>query len=118
MVNVKVERDGKKEGESIIINSRIREELTADEFDEVYHQRVKELDNLMAQINYYKQEAKKLQDLPEETEEVKKIKELMEKASKILKFESAQKELQRLERRREELERDLKIFNRIKKSLL
>jgi C4-dicarboxylate-specific signal transduction histidine kinase len=113
MVEVKVNRNSSKIGSDILIESNISEKLSQEEFDEVYGQKLQEQSNLDAQINHLKSQLKKLGTMPEETEDVKKIKELMQKASALLKIESVQNELQRLERTKAELDRDLKAFNKI-----
>ena len=114
MIQTEINRAAKKEGEKIVVESKVVEKMDKQDFTNTYMQINSQVHMIEGQIGQLKQQLKGLEDI-EETEEIKKFKDIIDKANKLIEKEKLIKQLQKQEITLAERKKELTDFKRIYK---
>ena len=91
-----MERKPKIVGKKIVIANQVNEEMTFDEFEDMYAQKSNELFKLQESINNGRTQLRALEGI-EETEELKELAAKMRIAEKIVERDKLREQMQQLE---------------------
>lgn len=111
-----MDRKVNQKGELITIKSDVNEEVTPQEFMQVYNQKSQELYQLKDTVNQGRAQLKEL-DQVKETEELKELKEKLILAEKLKRRDEIKGQLREMEKRLETLEKELNQFTPMMKAL-
>ena len=116
MVEIKIERNAEKQNDVVVVNSKVTETMTKDEFKKNYSGMVSFNQQLSEQIETLKAELREYQDIKETQEDIK-LAESLKKASKIVKRDELIEEIKKLEKKFIEKKTELEPLNRLAKEL-